>query len=210
MNSISSSLQSIQTSTFNQKNQLISLLQHHLAQLLTPVRNQPEKFTGLALSLLPDLKSIQRSYCYEGLPEERRKSLTQKYSLEVIRSKSIVTESQAILTLFDRKLKLLGKITNVDDPTVDFKIQQMRRGKWVFSMHDETNISGRARVNFINGYLNCYTSEGYLIDRSGFQATLAVDEVIKEVVSVGTDGVVVTSDRKIYFLNPKTDTIEDL
>ena len=86
----------------------------------------------------------------------------------------------------------------------------MRRGKWVFIMNDQTDISGPARVNFTNGYLDCFTFDGCLTDRSGFQATLAVDGVIKEVVSIGNDGMVVTSDRRGYFLNLERNTIEDL
>ena len=215
INSISSSLDSIRNSSSDQKTQLISLLQHHLAQLLTPVQHQPDKFTGLALTLLPDLKSIQRSYCFEGQPEGRRRVLTQNYSLEMMSSNSTISEPQAILSLFDRKLRLFGKITNIEDPSLDFKVEQMKRGKWVFSMHDknvtyQTSISGPARVNFFNGYLDCYTTEGQLMDRSGFQTTLKVDGVIKEVSSVSTDGVAVTSDRKSYRLNLETNTIEDL
>mgnify|MGYP003588984367 CR=1 FL=1 len=76
-------------------------------------------------------------------------------------------------------------------------------------MHDQTSISGPAGVNFLNGYLDCYTSEGHLTDRLGFQTTLAVDGVIKKVVSVGNDGVAVTSDRTSYFLNLQTNTIEE-
>ena len=210
IDSISSSLDSIRKSSSDQKNQLVSLLQHHLSQLLIPAKHQPEKFTGLTLSLLPDLKSIQRSYCYEGLPEGRKKILSQNYTLEVISLKSIIPESEAIVTFFDRKLRLLGKISDPKNPLDSFKIKQMRRGKWVFIMNDQTDISGPARVNFTNGYLDCFTFDGCLTDRSGFQATLAVDGVIKEVVSIGNDGMVVTSDRRGYFLNLERNTIEDL
>ena len=210
MNSISSSLDSIRNSSSDQKTQLISLLQHHLAQLLTPVKHQPERLTGLALSLLPDLKSIQRSYSYEGSAVGRRKILTRNYCLELMSLKSTVPRSQAILNLFDRKLKLLGKVTDADDPTVDFKTQLMRRGKWVFSMLDQTGTRGPARVNFLNGYLDCFTYDGYLTDRSGFHPSLKVDEMLKTVVSVANHGIVLTTDRTTYFLNLKTNTIEDL
>ena len=210
LDSLSSSIDSIKASTSDQKTQLVSLLQHHLSQLLIPAKHQPEKFTGLTLSLLPDLKSIQRSYCYEGLPEGRKKILSQNYTLEVISLKSIIPESEAIVTFFDRKLRLLGKISDPKNPLDSFKIKQMRRGKWVFIMNDQTDISGPARVNFTNGYLDCFTFDGCLTDRSGFQATLAVDGVIKEVVSIGNDGMVVTSDRRGYFLNLERNTIEDL
>ena len=208
IDSLSSSLQSIRKSTSDQKPQLISLLQHHLTQLLTPIQRQPEKFTGLALSLLPDLKSIQRNHLYEDSSEGRRKILTQSYVLETIGSNLAVSDLRVILTLFSRKLKLQGWTNKVDNPISSFRVEKVRRKKWVFSMHDQTKISGRARVNFINGYLDCYTFDGYIIDRSGFQITLAVDGVVNKIVSVGTDGMVVTADRRSYFLNLKTNRID--
>ena len=211
LDSISSSLKSIRASASPQKPQLVSLLQHHLAQLLSPVRPQAEKFTGLALSLLPDLRSIQRSHRFEGASDGRRKRLlTQRYSLETPGSGAALAAPQAILTLFDRRLKLFGRAgADAADPLAGFKVEQMRRGKWVFSMTDQTGVSGPARVNFINGYLDCYTSEGFLTDRSGFQSTLKVGEVVKAVLSVANDGTVLTADRRLYKLNLETAAIED-
>ena len=214
LDSLSSSISSIRRSTSDKKTQLISLLQHHLAQLVTAVRNQPEKFSGLTLSLLPDLKSIQRSYCYEGVPEARKRVLTQKYSLEMMSSNSSVTDAQAILNLFDRKLKLLGKISDANNPMSSFKIEKVRRSKWVFSMDDPSDVNpghiyGPATVHFLNGYLNCYILEGDLINKSGFQSTLKVNEIVKRVSALGNDGVVVTSDRRMYTLNFETNTIDE-
>ena len=213
IDSISSSLDSIRKSSSSQKPQLISLLQHHLTQLLTPVKHQPEKFTGLALSLLPDLKSIQRNHLYDGLAEKRRKIVTQNYSLEMMSLNSVIPESQAILTLFDRKLKLLGKISDANNPMSCFKIDKVRRSKWVFSMDDQTvvkpnHIYGPATVHFLNGHLNCYMLEGDLINKSGFQSTLRMNEIVKRVIALGNDGVIVTSDRKIYTLNFDTNKID--
>ena len=214
IDSISSSLYSIRKSTSDQKPQLISLLQHHLIQLLTPIKNQPEKFTGLSLSLLPDLKFIQRSHCFEGSTEGRSKILTQEYSLEMISSNSTVTDSQAILSIFDRKLRLLGRITKTKDSSVDFKVEKIKRGKWVFSMHDHislnhSNISGSARVHFVNGYLDCHTFEGHLINRLEFRPSLYLDGVAIKVDSVGNDGMVATSDQRIYRLNFEANTIDE-
>ena len=215
IDSISSNLDSIRKSTSDKKTQLISLLQHHLTQLISPVEHKSGRFTGLALSLLPDLKSIQRSYWYEGLPVGRRRVLTQGYALEMIKSNSDIPDSYGIMTLFDRKIRLLGKITDENNPIDSFKVEQIRRGKWRFSMQDETlldhsNIHGSATVHFLNGYLSCYTSDGYIVDRSEFKSTLKVDGKIKEVTSVGNNGVVVTSDRKNYFLNLKANMIDHL
>ena len=212
IDSISSSLESIRKSTSSQKPQLIALLQHHLVQLLNPVQHQPEKFTGLSLSLLPDLKSIQRSHCHTGSSEGRKRILTQNYLLEMIQAKSTISDSQAIQTFFDRKLKLLGKLKNNNDPLTSLKIEQMRRGKWVFSIHDQIDmnyIEGLATVHFLNGYLNCYVSEGYLTHRLGSQTTLRINGVIKEVISIGNDGIVFTSDQQRYFMNLDTNTIDE-
>ena len=214
IDSISSSLDSIRNSTSDRKTQLISLLQHHLAQLLAPVKHQPDKFTGLTLSLLPDLKSIQRSHLYDGLAEKRRKIVTQNYSLEMMNSKSVIPESQAILTLFDRKLKLLGKICNVDNPIVGFKVQQVRKRNWVFTLDQEFVLSDTpeekpATAYFSNGHLNCLISEGDPLTRPGYQSVLKINTSVKEVISLGHDGVVVTSDQTVYRLNFDTRTIID-
>lgn len=214
IDSISSSLHSIRKSTSDQKAQLISLLQHHLIQLLTPIKHQPENFTGLALSLSPDLKSIQRSHCFEGLTEGKSKILTQKYSLEMINLNSTITDPKAILTRFDQKIRLLGTISNIKDSSLDIKVEKIRRGKWVFSMHDQISlnhsyISGSARVSFLNGYLDCHIFEGYLTNQSGFKPSLKVDGVVINVDSIGNDGMVTTSDRKIYRLNFEANTIDE-
>ena len=213
LDSISSSLDSIRKSTSCQKSQLISLLQHHLIQLTTSVKPQPVKFTGLIISLLPDLKFIQRSHCYEGLSEGRKKILTQKYILEMISSKSVIPDSEAILTLFDRKIKVQGKITNVCDPSVDFRVRKMLRGNWIFSIDqefvlDDSLMNRPATAHFSNGHLNFLINEGNPLTRSGFQATLNVDGINKSVSAIGNDGVVVTTDRKVYLLNFKRNKIE--
>ena len=214
LNSLSSNLRSIRKTSCDKKSQLISLLQHHLIQLRAPVENQPEKFSGLALSLLPDLKSIQRSHYFEGSREGKSRLLTRTYVLEMINSNSLISDSLESITLFDRKLKLQGKITNFKNPMDDFKIQLMSKGNWVFKMDNyidfnHTHIYGLATVYFLNGYLNSYVLEGDVIIVSGFQSTLKVDGVIKKVSSVGNGGLIVTSDRKIYLLNFTTNTIED-
>lgn len=212
--SLSSNIESIRNSSSAKKPQLISLLQHHLIQLMTPVKHQPENFTGLTISLSPDLKYIQKSHCFEGSAEGRKQILTQKYFLEIESSKSLIPDSKAVLTLFDRKQKFEGKITNVKNPVDGFLIEKIRKSKWVLSMINEIRLGknlvyGLATVKFLNGYLNCYALEGDVIIVSKFQSTLKVDGIVKKVSSIGYDGLVVTSDRKIYSLNFNTNTIED-
>ena len=214
LDSLSSSIDSIKASTSDQKTQLVSLLQHHLSQLLIPAKHQPEKFTGLTLSLLPDLKSIQRSHLYEGSSETRKRVLTQNYSLEMMSSNSSATDALATLTLFDRKLKLFGKVTNIDNPTADFKVQKIRKGKWVFTLDQEFDLSDPpkerpATVHFSNGYLNCLISEGEPQTRPEFKATLVVDKVRNLVSAIGNDGMVLTTDREVYKLNFRSKKIED-
>ena len=212
LDSISSSIHSIKTSTFDKKTQLISLLQHHLTQLLSPIQHQPEKFTGLALSLLPDLKSIQRNHLHDGSSEGHRKILTQNYSLEMMSSNSSATDAVATLTLFERKMKFFGRIANVENPTVDFKVLQMRKRKWVFTMDqefvlDDCLMKRPATAHFSNGHLNCLVSEGDPLTRHGYQSTLKINTAVKEVISLGHDGVVVTSDQTVYRLNFDTNRI---
>lgn len=214
IDSISSSLESIRNSTSSQKSQLISLLKHHLVQLLKLVQHQQKKFTGLALSLLPDLKFIQRSHFYEGKSQGRKRILSHKYILEMVSSKSVIPESHAALTLFDRKLKVLGRIIDPKNLMTNFKIEKIKRGNWIFCMDDQTlvnpsHIYGSATIQFQNGYLNCFIQEGDLINKSGFQNTLKVDGIVKKVGAVGNDGMVVTSDRRIYTLNFDSNTIDE-
>lgn len=130
-------------------------------------------------------------------------------------SNSSVPDSRASLTLFDRKLKLLGKITNFDNPTVDFKVQQVRRGKWVFTLDQEFTLSDPpkerpATAHFSNGHLNCLISEGEPLTRSGYQSTLKINSSVKEVIALGHGGVVMTSDQTAYRLNFDTNTITNL
>ena len=80
-------------------------------------------------------------------------------------------------------------------------------------MDDQTvvkpnHIYGPATVHFLNGHLNCYMLEGDLINKSGFQSTLRMNEIVKRVIALGNDGVIVTSDRKIYTLNFDTNKID--
>lgn len=139
LDSISSSLQSIRKSLSPKKPQLISLLQHHLSQLINPIsyQHQPAGFTGLSLSFLPDLKWIQRSHFYEGSSEGRKRVINKEYLLEIKSSKLILPDSDSVLVLFDRKLRLLGKLTNVSDPLTNFKIKQVKKRKWNFIMSRE-------------------------------------------------------------------------
>ena len=213
LDAISSSLDSIRNSTSEKKPQLFYLLQHHLTQLFCPAKYQTEKLTGLTISVLPDLKSIKRSHSFEGQSEGRKKILTQKYALEMISSKSVVPDSEAILTLFDRKMKFQGKVTNVESPLVDFKVQKMSKGKWIFAIDqdfllNDTSSHRPATAHFKNGQMNCLTSEGYPLTRSDFQATLKIDGLVKNITAIGNDEMVITSDNNFYRLNFETNTIE--
>ena len=215
LESISSSIQSILKSSSAQEPQLIALLQHHLSQLLTQQKPQPERFTGLSLSLLPDLNYVQRSHQFEGSSEGRKRIFSSSYFLETARSGSMLSEDQARLTLFDRKLKLLGRTQTEKDPLADFKVKEIRKEKWVFTLSQEISLSsgalrGPATAHFSNGYLTCYIVEGNLAATSGFQAVVKVDEVVKEISSIESDYTVFTSDRRRYFMNFKTNRIEEL
>ena len=75
---------------------------------------------------------------------------------------------------------------------------------------NQTHIYGQANPYFSNGYLNCYILEGDIISKSGFQNTLKVDGIEKEISVVGSDQIVVTSDRRVYFLNHETNVIENI
>ena len=206
LDSISSSIQSIRScsSSSDRKSQLISLLQHHLAQLTTPPK------TGLSISPLPPLKSLQRSHLFQGSSEGRKRIFTQRYVLDVSNQTSL-----ASLTLFDRKLKLLGTISNINDPLKEYKVHQMRRGKWIFSMNQETflensSLGGYATSHFINGRLRCYVVDGHLTSESGFQATIEVDDEVKEISSIGSDSSVITSDGAVYSFDFETKRIKYL
>mgnify|MGYP003613405834 CR=1 FL=1 len=140
--------------------------------------------------------------------------LTQTYSLEMLSSKSAAADSLATLTLFDRKLKLSGRVSDPNNPVDSFKVEQMRRGQWVFCMDDPSavspgRVSGPATVHFLNGYLNCYVLDGDIINESRFQSTLKVNEIVRKVSAVGNDGVVATSDRRMYILNFEAKTIDE-
>lgn len=213
--SISLSLESVRKSSSPKEPQLISLLQHHLFQLTTPILPQQKKLTGLLISLLPDLKWIQKSHVFEETSEGRKRIFTQKYFLEMVNSKSTLSDFEARLILFDRKLKYLGTVTNENDPLSNFKIKQITKSNWIFKIKGEkaldlNHLYGETTVDFTNGYLNCYVIEGDPLIKSDFQATLKVDGYVKAVISIGSNGVVVTSDLKIYLLNIKSNRIENM
>ena len=216
LDSISSSIQSIRKSPSPKKPQLISLLQHHLSQLINPISYQhlPASFTGLSLSFLPNVKWIQRSHFYKGSSEGGKRVINTEYLLEMKSSKSILPDSDSFLVLFDRKLRLIGKITNHSDPLTNFKIKQVKKGKWTFIIDqeiilDNRFIYGQATAHFSNGYLNCYICEGDPLMKGGYQATLQVSGIIKAVKAIGNGGMIVTSDQKLYYLNFDTNSIED-
>lgn len=214
MSSIISSLNSIINSSSSQKSQLISLLQHHLIQLVAQVEHQPEKFSGLSLSLLPDLKSIQRSHYFEGSPHGKTRVLTQKYVLEMMSSKSVTSDSLATFTLFNRKFKVFGRITDAKNPMNNFQLEKVIKGKWLFSMQNQifslnSIIYGLVTVHFLNGYVNCYILDGEIINKSEFQNTIKVDGIVKKVSAIGDDGLIVTSDRRLYCVNFETNMVED-
>lgn len=214
LDSISSSLKSIRRSSSPREPQLIYLLQHHLFQLLNPIHFQPKKFTGLSISLLPDLKSLQRSYFYEGFPEGKKRLLTSEYSLEMLHSNSKIPDFRASLILFNQKVKLIGNFSNEDDPLMTFKASEVRKGKWIFKMNQEISIAnshlyGLATAHFHNGYLKCYISQGDFTTRSGFQTTVKVNGVKKKVRVIGSDWSVITSDGKIFVFDFERNRIEE-
>lgn len=215
IDSISSSLESIRRSSSPREPQLISLFQHHLSQLITQVQPQPKQFTGLSLSLLPDLKWIQRSHFFHENSVGRKKIFTQNYFLEMINSKSILHNSEASLTLFNRKLKLLGTLRNHSDPITDFKVKKVRKSKWIFTIEqdilfDKHHLFGLATVHFNNGYLKCYINEGDVLTQKDTQSILSINGVDREVIAIGTKGIIVTSDLNIFSLNLDTNHIEHI
>lgn len=213
IDSISSSLKSIRSSSpSSKKSQLISLLRHHVSQLLDAFQPHVSDFTGLAVSLLPNFKSIQRSHVFKNTAEGKRKILTQNYSLQTLRLNPVAENCEALLILFDRKVKYFGRVVKPSDPLVGFKVKELRRGKWVFSLDEEiglgsSSINSLATVRFRNGFLHCYTSEGILFAHPEFKATLNMNGAEKKVSAIGNDGMIVTSDSKIYWINFQTNTV---
>ena len=118
------------------------------------------------------------------------------------------------MTLFDRRLKLLGTVTDEDDPLSCFIVNEVRKDNWIFKMDqvfvlENTHFYKLATAHFNNGYLNCYILEGEPHVRSGFQATLKVDGAVKPVTAIGIDGMVFTSDGQTFKLNFRNDTIKE-
>lgn len=214
LKSISSSIKSIRKSPSpSHQIQLVFLLQHHLAQSLRKIKQR--KITGLSTSLLPGFRSVRKSHLFEGLSEGKIRIFAQNYFLEMVTHKTRTLDVRASLTFYDKKLKLLGSVTDERNPFKSFKIKEIKKGKWSFTMNEEVSFdSGRvyelATAYFLNGHLNCYIFEGDLTTRSGFQATLKINEVLKKVEIIRNDLIVVTEDGKMYFLNPSSKKIEEI
>lgn len=215
IDSIKSNMFSISISAAPRKPQLISLLQHHLSQLISKTSFDPIGFSGRVVSFLPDFNSLERSNFVNGNLEGRKKTFTKFYShsLNIIKFKSVFSDD--LLFHFQRKLRLLGTATNNEDPLNGFKIKQVRKGKWIFTMDQETildknDIFGPASAVFSNGSLKCYISDGELVMKKDFQIKLEVNGEVMDVHSVGNDDLVITSQQKLFKLNFKTYRIENL
>ena len=209
INAISSSLNSIRFSSSDKEPQVVSLLQHHLTQLLSKAKPQPKSFSGLAISLLPDLNNALRIHLHQGSPESKRKIFNKDYILEMA---SQTSTTEASLVLFERRIRISGKIENENHPLEGFKIKEFRKGKWVFVFDREipltkNDLKSAATVNFSNGWLKCYTIEGLIAATQDFKAKINISGVTKDVSSISYDGVVLTTDRKIFTLNFESNTI---
>lgn len=201
--SISSNLKSISSSTSPREPQLISLLQHHLAQLMNKVRVLPEKFTGLSISLFPEIGSLHRSHFHRGSPEGKTRILNRDYLLEMSTPKSNLPDPEATIHLFKRQILIMGTLTNKADPLSGFKVQQIRKRNWVFRLAtetplSETDLTGPATVDFVNGSLTCFVVEGQPLSKNDFQAKLKLKGEEIELSSVGMDGLMLSSKGKMF------------
>ena len=215
LSSISSSVRSIRSSSSAYKPQLICLLQHHLSQLLSDVQPQPSRFSGLALSLTPDLRSLRRSHTHSQTTAGRSRVFNSEYFLETSSSNPSGSSLEASLVLFKRKLRLYGKVTDRENPLHGFKVSAVKRGKSLFEMNRETllgrdELYGAATAKFMNGSLSCTISEGLVLARGPDQINFEFNGERCVVSSIGSDMMLETSDRKKYFLNFETQRIEDL
>lgn len=191
---------------------LITILQLHLFKLITSCHFDPSNFTCLSLSLLSSPRSIQRSYHHLGGRQTRKRIFRKNCFLDLPPIKNGASIPEACLVVLARKFRVLGTLINEENPFNGFIVKKVRRGNWIFTMIDKTNLNekelkGPATVDLVNGSLTCFINEGQLLINSDFQMKMKVNGEEKLVSSIGPDGTVTTSDRKIYLLHFKTNKI---
>ena len=204
-----SSSNHIQTST---DSNFITILQFHLSKLIASCHLDLSCFTCLSLSLLSNPTSIQRAYHNQGGQQTRKRIFRKDCFLDLPAIKNGVSNFEAGLVVLARKFRVLGTLINEENPFNGFIVRGVKRGNWIFKMIKETNLDqqelkGPATVDLVNGSLTCFISEGQLLITSDYQMKMTVKGEEKSVSSIGLDGTVTTSDRKIYVLNFKANKI---
>lgn len=170
------------------------------------------RYSSLVVSVVRGLEGVQRSQMWCRYWVGRRKVMTRDYVFETVGG---VPDGLSSLYFFDRGMRLVGRCLSEDNPLLDFRVKEIKRGKWTFALSNDTSIESlpnptRSTSYFKNGYLECFTVEGQLTTKSEESATLKIRDRLTRVLSIASNGLVVSLNHEHYLLNPQTNTITDL
>ena len=169
-------------------------------------------FSSLVVSVVVGLGGVQRSHMCSRYCMGRRRVVTGRYVFETVGG---VSDGVSSLCLFDRGVKVVGRCLSESNPLSHFRVTEIKRGKWIFTLSQDTSIEHlrsftRATSFFKNGYLKCYTVEGQLTTKSEDFAILKVKNLFRRILSIASNGLVVTLNQELYLLNPLHNTITEL
>ena len=121
--------------------------------------------------------------------------------------------TQLFLTIFDKKLKFYGNISSINDPLSHFAFREVRKGNWNWILEKEMKfieyeIKGIAKMNFMNGWIKCFISEGDIVNNPNFKMLIHFNEIEREISGFLFDHTVVTKGNIQFRINFLNNTIE--
>lgn len=167
---------------------------------------------GLVIFFLPTISALQRSHYSNDSEKGIRKIYHRDYLIYRRADSKDKAQSEGKMFIFSRKIQVFGKfLDDDDDPLVDFRAQFITKGPWLFELNRESSVlpnelKGEAKVSLMNGWLTCFVLDGEVLLKEGFKSQIEVDGVVKNVITIGLNGDLCTSDRisyKIDFLSNK-------
>ena len=193
-------LQKIRTSKENRKGEYLSLVQSAFSELKKSNSDALEDSIsdsvpiGRCTFLDKEKSHIRKSNYQLGKPTGKEKLIFRNFSLERIVSSFPENEHKASISLFDQRIKLLGKLPKESkEPLEDLRVEAIHRNSllWVFDRaqrFEGQSVSGPASASLANGTLRGFVVNGVLAKREGVPSVLQFEGETFEVLSIGESG----------------------
>lgn len=208
MQSLQSSISTIRSFKSNRLPKYLETVKEHLNLLLDIAEKNRTDSNRHRLSLLPCEVGFQRAHLFGPRPHNIVKEISREYTLERAVNRDGRTSSEAILTLFERKIKLFGKLEPGKSWRESFEIKSLRRGSWVWELPEgqiltEKKLEALGVMKFKNGWVRASISDGEIVAKPDRKGEICVRGETFEIKAVGVGELVMTKNKKVFHLDLK-------